>query len=609
MSYFFWYWSIFFFFSDLFFKGRHIDSDIFSIMGGWIVYMITPDSPVLSYLSRFLTTLRSYFYPSNEGKWTSKLAMLLEALCTTFIQRMKKEREGNLPHPELHLNDQVINEFVNILLPIIRTAMFAKNTFMKAAVALSVKQLAYAAPSLLPPALAPYITYALETLTETHQAPAALQILSAHLHPSIAQDGFAPSLVASLFASLPGIDPNDEDKSLYTLRYLYAFLSHVPLVDASDVNVEGEDKKLWKERRMASSHFSDWAVSFLERLCLYLYHQDKGPDVESFKQRLFLAIFDQTATLFFFQAGKELHGILARKLMSYVRENTLLNAKREFGRMVDFCVWADTSTFPSFLSLIQDIEVEDGKVRGAENFLIWRIHILSKACHHAGTALLKHEDELLEWVRLTIWHDKKGVAKAGCKLFKNLLYSLTHTYPADHRSLPPETWKDEEVLKQTHWKVWGNDIEGNYEWHEPTVEESKMANRITVSILDTCIQKLKFVEEGGLKRDQIRTHLRAIIACVQGASLIAPREREEWKKRHEWDVCDMYHYVGEERADERVKHLRSEVGNLAHDLLQTQAIKSDIKSRKFLLKVNFTLLLASCSSFLAHGNDYYEQRH
>ena len=44
----------------------------------------------------------------------------------------------------------------------------------------------------------------------------------------------APALPDALMASLPGVDPNDTGKTVATLAFVHAVLSHVPLVDAAD---------------------------------------------------------------------------------------------------------------------------------------------------------------------------------------------------------------------------------------------------------------------------------------------------------------------------------------------------------------------------------------
>jgi len=48
------------------------------------------------YLEELMTSISSYFHPSNNGTWTSSFSLLLKALSTSFANRIRRESKNNL---------------------------------------------------------------------------------------------------------------------------------------------------------------------------------------------------------------------------------------------------------------------------------------------------------------------------------------------------------------------------------------------------------------------------------------------------------------------------------------------------------------------------------
>jgi proteasome activator subunit 4 len=126
-----------------------------------IVYLLGGPNSCQSYLTKLMTSLESYYHPSNIGFHTKKLLKFLEQLTTSFILRLKKERYTKpswipVPPKEYHLTEDDIDSFVQPLLPILWLSIFNKLSAVEASI--SVQNLALLRPALIfPPLMEKYI--------------------------------------------------------------------------------------------------------------------------------------------------------------------------------------------------------------------------------------------------------------------------------------------------------------------------------------------------------------------------------------------------------------------------------------------------------------------
>lgn len=182
-----------------------------------IVYTMAPGNEVFGFLERLLESIKAFYHPSNTGRWSQSLAMFMLSICEVFAMRARDERAINSPIPEhVRLRDEDWERFVGLMLPYVHLAQFSKSSTMVASAAWALRHLSYLAPDLVLPGMMKRIYPALQTVTETHQAFAALSTLAAVARPLLWAENFAGGakhLVPLLQYSLPGIDPNDSHKT------------------------------------------------------------------------------------------------------------------------------------------------------------------------------------------------------------------------------------------------------------------------------------------------------------------------------------------------------------------------------------------------------------
>lgn len=193
------------------------------------------------------------------------------------------------------------------------------------------------------------------------------------------------------------------------------------------------------------------------------------------------------------QASPVLHSKLQQRLLNYIQSELCLNAKREFGYLCAACVAAQPSTSVStFVTTLSSRIIssttsqqqeavtsglfatttttkEEGQTTSlAESELVWRTHLLAKVCRYGGVHLLAHRTQLLTVLRIILHDSRRDVVRAGGKLLRNLLFSLTMNYPLETRSLPPTLWNSALTNPHTHLTLWGHYSEFlDVQWHHP----------------------------------------------------------------------------------------------------------------------------------------------
>ena len=186
----------------------------------------------MTYLRRLAKGIETFLHPSNGGYWTRRLSQLIASLCEHLFDRVTNERMDETDQ-KFALKKSDISEFVDIVKPLAFQGLYSKSstTVMHSCTALKMLSL-LDADATLPPLL-DRLYQALTTLTEVHQTSAALDALSAVIHPTLQIQNFSAGIghIPSLLnLTLTGIDTNDMRKTWSTLRFYTILLSGLPLV-------------------------------------------------------------------------------------------------------------------------------------------------------------------------------------------------------------------------------------------------------------------------------------------------------------------------------------------------------------------------------------------
>lgn len=224
-----------------FFHG-YSSSIVFSINGN---SALTPEIGILNKLLILINATELYVYPSNSGEWSRPISKLILSLVYQFHKRYNMESQvygqlfGLPDELKISKNDEIINKFVNTLIPVIKIGIQAKYPKVSDDYQKSLHMLAFIRPQLVLEALLLDIYESLEGVISTHRVNVALRTLEELSRYFASTKVFRVHLARILLVILPGIDSNDLEKCLFTLNVFASFATFVPFYDLT--NGEGDE--------------------------------------------------------------------------------------------------------------------------------------------------------------------------------------------------------------------------------------------------------------------------------------------------------------------------------------------------------------------------------
>lgn len=167
---------------------------------------------------------------------------------------------------EHRLSENCLTLFVESYKPIALQAMYSRMSATDAGKIF--KHLAELRPELIIPDIVDRVYTTLDSVTEPHKMTAALQCLVSVSRALVSgHNGYTAGkihVIPILFATLPGIDPNDFKKTSVTLQFLTTFALMVPIVDCSQAHLYYND--LTEEEVMICGQTAEFEAFVLEYL-------------------------------------------------------------------------------------------------------------------------------------------------------------------------------------------------------------------------------------------------------------------------------------------------------------------------------------------------------
>ncbi|KAG9009627.1 hypothetical protein FRB90_008255, partial [Tulasnella sp. 427] len=259
-------------------------------------------SKALDSLDRLITSVETFFHPSNFGAWTFPLLTFVHRLAAEFSTRWNDEQLPSCKTPVAQrLTLDVKRSFIQVLRTPVLLSMFAKDPIATSYAQAALKHLSISEPELIMPQLLERAFSGLETVNETHRTTAAIGALAAVPSALTVRSVWLKGqkhLVSLLEMCLPGIDINDSVKTISTSLFITTALQFIKI---GDLNVEGgvplahdapgEDvvmkpegaetpfmerlrrKEMTEEEleedslvKQSTAGFADWVVSFFRRV-------------------------------------------------------------------------------------------------------------------------------------------------------------------------------------------------------------------------------------------------------------------------------------------------------------------------------------------------------
>ncbi|CAN0096894.1 unnamed protein product, partial [Discosporangium mesarthrocarpum] len=264
-------------------------------------------------LIALLRALRTYFHPSNAGRWSGKLGVLLLSVCRSLSKRIGEEsvireakaetrpRPEDMPvgSPELTKDDATV--VVGAILPLVHEMVYSKDPAAGSLAQYCLAVLSSISPRTVAAGFPRLVLNALDpvaSVNHAHQAPAAIRALVAVFRLLMYPRPYlAPYLPDLLAYSLPGVDPNDQYKTTVTLELCRTVLSWIPVqgspmtykrdlsawqppklewLDAGGLSREKEAEEadlLYASVEALHRVMIDWALALLDRVLELLRHK------------------------------------------------------------------------------------------------------------------------------------------------------------------------------------------------------------------------------------------------------------------------------------------------------------------------------------------------
>lgn len=520
----------------------------------WIVMSLSPaclekEDSILSQLEGLIQAVETFFHPSNAGNWTKTLAQLVYYLADFFVMRWNREHNGEMEvPPERRLNDALKKRFVLCLRDVIFMGIYAKSgTAMNFSLS-TLQSLAYLEPHLILPGALQRIYPSMQGLVEVHRTTSSLRSLQVLARIMIRTKGYRCHITTLLALALPGIDPNDLEKSLHALSFIQAVCYNIPLEDLTkgrdDVNcnmlamqwVSGEMERMEAEGsnvqlhydtdlsdeaeemilRSSTTNFGEFLMSFLGRVFTLLQNL---PDVSRLRsgspEETVVNTLPATLTPLLASLSPELYDLALQKIVDFVSNHVIHQARDAMAFICNaVCKVNPKKALKRFVPLlVQAIRTEidengaaSTRTTGTEvlprdRALVWNVSMLSMCVVHVGDAVLDHKQELLD-IANYMQEKCKGIPTIHVSNFiHHLLLNLTVTYTLDSALFEEDDVKD--GIKIEHWGYRPDPRRLNIKWHVPNREELEFAVELFKSQAESAIDQLFALTDGtsSVKRD------------------------------------------------------------------------------------------------------------
>ncbi|CAH7687375.1 hypothetical protein PPACK8108_LOCUS22155 [Phakopsora pachyrhizi] len=507
----------------------------------------SPECRALSAASKLLTAMETFFHPSNHGRWSAKLTKFLRHLAWRFAVRWSEEAKADCPTPEeWRLTARIRTQFVTMLSSPILISLFSKDFIASSYTQQALRIAAYLDPSIMIPPIIEQSVLALEGLLETHRTTTCIAALTAVTPTMLKKQSYpagAANLPTILDLLLPGIDPNDPSKTMYSSMLISKILSRIKLSDvtldsSTQVMVELEPSiptldTTWGSSIVengtavveSTSFLLDWTLTYFKRVMSFFENlpepqgkQEKtGGKVEENTISCLCASFEELCKA----VSPEFFLPMIEYFKTYICDNFRFNMVKTVGLIASSLSkgFADPITFRTIYPLCDSkirAELEAGAASipsmstgaplGSDLKLHWLFSVLVGVSAKCGDVLLEFRSEILSLLHYTLKECKSKRSQIFISKFLfTILRALIEIYPKDTRFLNPDEW-DVPETKSSHQNLWGKtykvtDIK--ISWHVPSTEEIDFALQIIGEIIEPMLREMNsLLDEVTLDHDR-----------------------------------------------------------------------------------------------------------
>ncbi|CAK9003285.1 Proteasome activator subunit 4 (Proteasome activator PA200) [Durusdinium trenchii] len=509
-------------------------------------------------LRRLLCAIQTLFHPSNAGRYTSNIGSFTEVLCRSFVKRLGRERVSATGATLERVDKQ---GFVDTMLPLLAMGMYSRVQAMTHYAQCAIGHLAYVAPIKVYNHFLPLIEEALDptNLNQTHQAPAAIKMLTILIQPLLqARPLLAEALPDLLDLTLPGLDTNDVSKTMATSMLYLTVLSWVPIVDVDAEGLAYPSKMAFRSDEMSLSEsygiddpaeeaadqaplrdamwrgspvLVEWSLGCVDRLLLFIDNQvqrAKGGMAAQLDNAVFSSI-SIVGRLLLSQMSPSVRKRAGTKINEWALSSVNLDALREAKALI-------RSYAASFVGGQDEAQTKEVVFRGlfepalarvvhkdsSARKLEWSLMVVGAIARVGGAFLLDYEDDLQAAIKVALGHEEASVRKLGGKLLRRTMRGLSEHYVASRAStslFKDDTDKAGWAQAAVSWgepEAWTTTC-GAMQWHEPSKKEKAMAERLRKRYLSEALENLKAGMEASENSAFFKLHLELLFQVIRGS--------------------------------------------------------------------------------------------
>ncbi|CAF3831402.1 unnamed protein product, partial [Adineta steineri] len=467
----------------------------------WIVAMLGDGSTCLQYLQDLFTAIKSFYHPSNTGKFQQELINFLSKLSQAFVDRVHLERKANpiwyfIPPESYRLTEQNITDFVNCVKECAFIAIFTKAHLKEAAKAC--QYLSMLRPELIVPPIVEKLFSSIDSMSEPHRFTSIMTCLASVARQIVRQTPeFSQGqtyVLPLLMAVLPGIDSNDFKKTAVTFQFLNAILMLVTCVDCSSaVNTRNDLTEIEKEVCLSTGKFEDFISEFLNRTfqmidtlstemsdAVMLTHEANSEDQEAGQEltSMISGIVQQCSDKIFHMIREKITNFLAASSFSPKISKLLNGLVRSIikGRPEETLKYLLPQTCERIEKIINQSDSSVLTDHKGDTELTWCLTLFSELVRARGDTLLIYKPMILSVFHQCIHIIHKESYEAVANAAKNLLKSLSYVYPTEYRLTTENI--EEPFTDFLPIRAWGQHVEFDklqVKFHVPNEDEVDFA--------------------------------------------------------------------------------------------------------------------------------------
>lgn len=611
---------------------------IFSMNGS----VCLEENGLINQLKILVNAIESYVHPSNTGEWTRPISKLILSLVYQFHKRfnMEKEEDGalhNIPK-EYSLHEKVIDEFVEIFLPVIRTGVQSKRSNAADDYLSCLNLLAHLRPHTVLEYVILDIYESLQGVISTHRVIIALRTVEELSRYIASTPIFRVHLTRIMSLAVLGIDSNDLEKTVHTLNTFSTIANFVPFHDLTDGNgdtglaiqfteehleylqrkiygIEAEQHEftisndLEVEALKSSSFAFKELMKTLSHRIFTLLENIPDPSKSTGIEKGLCESLPKFLFVIFESLSDDIFKDFRKNFIEFIFNNSFHTIADVVGGICGGLIKREPSYLkvlaPQLMERIRDEITENGagvsrtgiEIVPRDQLLFWYLVILNECLGNGGGHVVAIGKELNEFSFYVMEHVKGPAVFSSAYLLNQILQATTKIKLAESRLIPP-SYETEHGVDENCWGGFQfdesrfSDDALTFGWFIPTEREIKYAVETfkshVMKNLDNILQLMKQYSSEDIKDatksikigDELRMNFLYLSYAISGISfLLDPSFDEDIPKlnQHQTEtIQERLILLNQIRSSKNSKSTRKDESHLDNLHENLQQIVNDI---------------------------------